>query len=94
MVMDLPSMVATSLAAGLSGGPGGGPWCGADWASIVVAANRRLVQMRRRFMFFFLQAEPSFKGNGLDAMIVALRGMAREAELFPICVVNAINLTV
>jgi hypothetical protein len=45
-------------------------------------------------MFFFLQAEPSFKGNGLDAMIVALRGMAREAELFPICVVNAINLTV
>jgi hypothetical protein len=43
---------------------------------------------------FFLQAEPSFKGNGLDAMIVALRGMAREAELFPSCAVHTRVLNV
>src|ERR1035438_10426913 len=50
MVMVLPAMVTDAVAGGLAGGPFGGAFGVAGWVDNAAATNRRLVQIRKRFM--------------------------------------------
>jgi hypothetical protein len=52
MVMTLPAIVAEAVAAGLAGGPLGGAFIGAGWADRAAVTNKRLKQVKRRFMVY------------------------------------------